>query len=206
MFRFNDAVDDVALKPVAEVYAKTPSFIRTGVANFFSNLSDPWNAVNNLLQGRVEDALNSGMRFAVNSTFGLGGLLDIGSAAGMPKHREDFGQTLGVWGIPQGPYLVLPFLGPSNVRDTAAMPVNTGADLWGYLDPVGWRSAGYGIRIIDRRAALLGASDLLDAAALDRYQFVRDAYLQRRWSSIHQGKLPQSSYENVEKTDRYIDQ
>lgn len=201
MFRFNDAVDNVALKPAAEAYAKTPSFIRTGIGNFFSNLGDPWTALNNLLQGRVEDALNSGMRFAVNSTFGLGGLLDIGSAAGMPKHSEDFGQTLGVWGVAQGPYLVLPLMGPSNVRDAVTVPINASGNPLGYIDPVGWRSIGYGVRTIDQRAALLSASELLDAVALDRYQFVRDAYIQRRWSTVHQGELPESSYENTEEAD-----
>src|SRR5690606_11774512 len=121
VFRFNDAVDEAVLKPVATGYQKvTPSFVQTGVSNFFGNIGDVWSAVNNLRQGKLEAGMSDGMRVAINTTFGFVGLLDIASEAGLTKHKEDFGQTLGVWGVPSGPYLVLPLLGPSTIRDTAA--------------------------------------------------------------------------------------
>ncbi len=125
MFNFNDTVDTYALKPVATAYKNvTPSFVQTGVNNFFGNLSDAWSAVNNLLQGKGQDGMSDVARFALNSTLGIVGLFDIASEAGLPKHKEDFGQTLGVWGVESGPYLVLPLLGPSTVRDTVALPVD----------------------------------------------------------------------------------
>lgn len=198
MFSFNDQVDEAALKPAAEIYCKLPTFVQTGVGNFFGNLSDVWTAVNNLLQGKVEDGVSDVMRVAVNSTLGFGGLLDIGSEAGLIKHKADFGQTLGMWGVDSGPYLVLPLLGPSTVRDTAAMPIDLAADPWGYKGQVRWRNAGYGVRAVDQREELLGASSLLEAAALDRYQFMRDGYLQYRWSKIHDGESPVSSYQKEE--------
>ena len=123
MFTFNDTVDRVALKPAATVYKNyTPTFFQTGVNNFFGNLSDLWSSVNNLAQGKGQDGANDFARFAINSTFGLGGVLDLASSRGLKKHNEDLGQTLGYWGIPSGPYLMLPLLGPSTVRDTAALP------------------------------------------------------------------------------------
>jgi phospholipid-binding lipoprotein MlaA len=185
MFSFNDTLDRAALKPIAQGYEKiTPSFVQTGIGNFFGNLADIWTMVNQILEGNGANAGSDFMRVAVNSTFGLGGVLDIGTEARLPKHRADFGQTLGVWGIGSGPYVVLPLLGPSTVRDTAALPVDTYGDVWRYKRPVNWRNVGYGVRVIDRRAQLLNAGDLLDDAALDKYQFVRDAYMQRRTSQI----------------------
>src|SRR4051794_1442697 len=136
MFNFNDKVDQYALKPAATVYKRVlPSFVQTGVYNFFGNLGDVWTAVNNLLQGRVADGVTDVMRFAVNTTFGLGGLLDIGSEAGMQKHRQDFGATLGVWGVQSGPYVVLPLLGSSTMRDSLALPVDFAGDPWTYVRP-----------------------------------------------------------------------
>ena len=185
MFSFNDKVDQYALKPAATVYKRVlPSFVQTGVYNFFGNLGDVWTAVNNLLQGRVADGVTDVMRFAVNTTFGLGGLLDIGSEAGMQKHRQDFGATLGVWGVQSGPYVVLPLLGPSTVRDTAALPVDFAGDPWTYVKPDPTRYIGAGVRVIDMRAGVLDASNLIEDAALDRYEFIRDAYLQRRAGKI----------------------
>ena len=193
VFSFNDKVDQVALKPAAQAYrAILPSFVQTGVGNFFGNLGDVWTGVNNILQGKIGDGASDFMRFAVNSVLGLGGLLDISSEAGIPKHKEDFGQTLGKWGIASGPYIVLPLLGSSTVRDTAALPLDFKGDLWGYKEPVKVRNFGTGIRLLDARASVLDASDLIEGAALDRYEFVRDAYLQRRESKINDGEAPRS--------------
>lgn len=193
MFNFNDAVDQAALKPAAQIYESVlPSFVQSGIGNFFGNIGDVWSSVNNLLQGKLADGISDFMRVAMNSSIGLGGVLDIASEAGMPKHKEDFGQTLGKWGVASGPYIVLPFLGSSTVRDTAALPVDAMGDLWRYKYPVRWRNTGAVVRLVDQRAAVLDASNLIEEAALDRYEFVRDAYLQRRESKIHDdGEMPQ---------------
>ncbi|MCH8622009.1 VacJ family lipoprotein [Undibacterium sp. TS12] len=186
MFSFNDTVDTAVVKPVAQAYrSATPSFVQTGVGNFFSNIGDVWNAVNNLLQGRVNDSVTDVMRFAVNTTLGIGGLIDISSAAGMPKHNEDFGQTLGRWGVKSGPYLVLPVLGPSTVRDALATPVDMKGDLWTYKRPMHVRNIGTFVRLVDKRASVLDAGSLLEEAALDKYVFFRDAYLQRRAGQVN---------------------
>ena len=196
MFTFNDKVDQAAIKPAAEVYSNVvPQFVQTGVGNFFGNLGDVWTAINNFLQGKVEDGFSDVMRVAVNTTFGFAGVLDIGSEAGLTKHREDFGQTLGKWGVKSGPYIVLPLFGSSTLRDTAAMPLDMSADLWSYHDPVRWRNAGSAVRLIDLRASVLDASNLVEEAALDRYVFVRDAYLQRRESKVFDGDVPSSKYD-----------
>ncbi|MFZ6815880.1 MlaA family lipoprotein [Undibacterium sp. Rencai35W] len=185
MFSFNDAIDQAILKPVAKAYQTvTPSFVQTGIGNFFGNIGDVWTAVNNLLQGRVADGVTDVMRVAVNTTFGLGGLIDIGSAAGMPKHREDFGQTLGTWGVKSGPYLVLPVFGPSTLRDAVVTPIDLKGDLWSYTTPVYVRNTGTVLRLVDKRASVLDAGNLIEEAALDKYVFIRDAYLQRRASQI----------------------
>ncbi|HJV87859.1 MAG TPA: VacJ family lipoprotein [Noviherbaspirillum sp.] len=196
MFQFNDAVDRAALKPAAEGYAKLPGFVQTGVSNFFGNLGDVWTAINNFLQGKAGDGMSDVMRVAVNTTMGLGGVLDISSEAGLTKHKEDFGQTLGKWGIKSGPYVVLPLLGPSTLRDTLALPLDSQADPWYYVYPVYIRNSGTVLRAVDQRAAILDASNLLEEAALDRYVFVRDAFLQRRESKVHDGAAPESHYED----------
>jgi phospholipid-binding lipoprotein MlaA len=188
-FAFNDTVDRVALKPAATAYKNVlPSFVQTGVSNFFGNLSDAWSAVNNLLQGKGEAGMTDFTRFTLNSTFGIVGLLDIASEAGLQKHNEDFGQTLGVWGVPSGPYLMLPLLGPSTIRDTAALPADMWADPWSHKTPVNWRNVGIGVRAVDQRASVLEASNLFEEAALDRYEFIRDGYLQRRESRVFDGE------------------
>jgi phospholipid-binding lipoprotein MlaA len=200
MFNFNDKVDEYALKPVATGYKNiTPSFVQTGVGNFFGNLGDAWTAVNQFLQGNGEAGMTDVTRFALNSTLGILGLFDIASEAGLPKHKEDFGQTLGVWGVNSGPYLVLPLLGPSTVRDTVALPADFAGDIWRYKDPTNVRNMGAVLRVVDTRAGLLDASTLLEAASLDRYEFLRDGYLQRRESQIH----PDADYapRKVEKDD-----
>lgn len=186
MFNFNDVLDQNILKPLAQGYSDiTPSFVQTGIGNFFGNIGDVWNAVNNLLQGKLGEGMSDVMRVAVNSTFGIGGLLDIGSPAGLTKHREDFGQTLGRWGVKSGPYLVLPLLGSSTLRDAAATPIDFKGDLWSYKTPVYIRNSGTVVRLIDKRASVLDAGTLIEEAALDKYVFIRDAYLQRRAGQIN---------------------
>lgn len=189
VFKFNDKVDEVALKPAATAYKNIlPTFVQTGVNNFFGNLADVWSAANNLMQGKGADGMSDLMRVALNSTFGLLGVLDIASEAGLQKHKEDFGQTLGSWGVPSGPYFVLPLLGPSTVRDTFTLPVDIAADPWHYKEPVNVRNIGTVTRVVDQRAVLLDASSLLEDAALDRYEFIRDGYMQRRRSQVYDGE------------------
>lgn len=203
MFTFNDRFDQVALKPAATIYQTLlPGFVQTGIGNFFGNIGDVWTAVNNLLQGNVAEGFTDVMRVAVNTTFGLGGVLDIGSEAGMSKHNEDLGQTLGKWGVKSGPYVVLPFFGSSTVRDSLALPVDYKADPWGYTDPVWVRNIGSVVRVVDLRAELLDASNLIEEAALDRYEFVRDAYLQRRQSKINNGETPRKPDTEVDPQDK----
>jgi phospholipid-binding lipoprotein MlaA len=187
--KFNDAADRVVLRPVATLYReKVPPLVRTGVANFFNNLGDAWSAVNSLLQFRLQDAEENLARFHLNTMFGLGGIFDIASDLNIERHREDFGQTLGRWGVPAGPYMVLPLLGPSTLRDTAALPIDRRYDIVHYISPTGLREALYLTRIVDRRSNLLRVSTVLEEAALDRYSFTRDAHLQRRRAEIFEGR------------------
>jgi phospholipid-binding lipoprotein MlaA len=180
IFKFNDAADKYVARPVATAYTKvTPAPLRTAISNFFSNIGDIGNFVNDLLQLKGVDATEDLMRFAFNSTFGLGGLLDWASPAGLPKHSQDFGLTLGHYGVPAGPYLVLPLLGPSSVRDATnwavAYPLNPFTyTSWEISFPM------FVVNFTSERADLLGATDILSQAALDKYAFVRDAYTQRR--------------------------
>jgi phospholipid-binding lipoprotein MlaA len=178
---FNDGLDRVVLRPAASTYRKAvPSLVRTGVSNFFGNLGDVWSAVNSLLQLKVANAFENAMRVHVNTFFGLGGILDLASEFNIERHKEDFGQTLGRWGVPAGPYLVLPFFGPSTLRDAIALPVDRRFDLTQQIDPHSARYGVYTLRALDKRANLLIVSDVLENASLDRYTFTRDAYLQRR--------------------------
>ncbi|HEX8615573.1 MAG TPA: VacJ family lipoprotein [Telluria sp.] len=189
MFKFNDTIDQAALKPAAKAYKTVlPSFVQTGVNNFFGNLSDVWTGANNLMQGKGEQGMSDWTRVALNSTFGIGGLFDIASEAGLKKHNEDFGQTLGYWGVPSGPYLMLPLLGPSTVRDTSGLPVDMAANGWSYVDPTATRNIGTALRVIDARANILDASNLMEEAALDRYEFIRDGFLQRRQGQVFDGE------------------
>lgn len=192
MQSFNDGVDNAVLKPVAQAYVKlVPSFVRTGVGNFFGNLGDGWSAVNHLLQGKPEGALNMTLRLAVNTTFGLGGVLDIASEAGLERRSEDLGQTLGVWGLPSGPYLVLPLLGPSSLRDSVGTAVGMAERTSPqFTDEQSLRNAALLLNLVQTRAELLGASRLLDDIALDRYTFLRDAYLARRRNLVYDGNPP----------------
>lgn len=179
--RFNDGLDEAIVKPVAQAYQNTvPPPVRTGVNNFFGNLSDVWSFVNNVLQAKPQAAVDSFMRVSVNTLIGLGGVLDWATPMGIERHSEDFGKTLGHWGMATGPYLVLPVLGPSTVRDAAARVVDAQGDLVMQIDKVSVRNSLYVLRAVDLRSSLLRAGEVLDQAALDKYSFTRDAYLQRR--------------------------
>lgn len=191
VYQFNDGVDTMFLKPVAEVYqAIIPPVARTGVSNVFANINDVVVALNNLLQGKVTEALSDVGRVLINTTAGLFGLFDVATPVGLEKHDEDFGQTLGYWGLGDGPYLVLPLLGPSNLRDTAGRVVDYNTDPVTYIEPTRDRNQVQGLRLVSRRAELLSASRLLSVAALDEYEFVREAYLQRRRNLIYDGNPP----------------
>lgn len=202
VFEFNEGLDTYLLKPVVSVYRFIlPEFVRDGIYNFFSNYSDIYTALYNLLQGKPGDAFNDLMRVAVNTTMGLGGLLDLATPGGLEKHKEDWGQTLGVWGVPAGPYVVLPFFGPSNVRDTFGTAADLESDyLFRLLPNVGLRNSLTGLRVVNARNTYYEAGDLLDGAAIDKYSFVRDAYIQRRQYQINEGREDDESeipvYEN----------
>ena len=192
MFGFNDALDKVIFKPVASGYkAVMPEFARTGVTNFFANLADIWIGINNVLQGKVGAGASDLGRFTVNSTIGILGLIDVASYAGLEKHNEDFGQTLGRWGMGSGAYVVLPFFGPSNLRDGFSRLVVDwhGDPLW-YVGNIPTRNELLGVRVVDDRAGLLDVSRLAEEAALDHYAYVRDAFMQRRRSLIYDGDPP----------------
>jgi phospholipid-binding lipoprotein MlaA len=190
VFEFNEGLDAYLLKPVVKVYRFIlPEFVRDGIYNFFSNYSDIYTALQNLLQGKPDLAFSDLMRVVVNTTFGLGGLIDMATPGGLPKHKEDWGQTFGVWGIPSGPYVVLPFFGPSSVRDTFGTAADLESDyLFRLLPDVALRNSLTGLRVVNARNTYYEAGDLLDGAALDKYSFVRDAYIQRREYQINEGR------------------
>ncbi|WP_296533575.1 VacJ family lipoprotein [Rhodoferax sp.] len=191
VYQFNDAVDGAVVKPVATAYQEViPAPVRRGVRNFFSNLQDLWSSVNNALQFKGEQAGNSLARFGVNTFIGLGGVLDVASELKIERHTKDFGHTLGYWGVAPGPYLVLPLLGSSTLRDTLAMPVDAQGNLVSGIEHIPTRNSFTALRLIDTRASLLGASAMLEEAALDKYSFTRDSYLQRRRSGIYDGNPP----------------
>ncbi len=189
VFDFNDDLDKAILKPIATLYADIfPPIVRRGVDNFYANLLDPWSAVNSLLQGKPFIALQSAFRFAVNSTFGILGLIDVAADMDIDRHPEDFGQTLGVWGAEPGAYLVWPLIGSSTVRDSIALPLDYLSSPMNLLNGGATPIAIWSLRVVNTRAGLLDASTLLDQIALDRYNFIRDAYLQRRGSLIRDGE------------------
>lgn len=191
IYRFNDAVDKALFKPVAEGYrAVLPSPVRTGVSNIFSNISDVLNALNNLLQGKVAQAASDFGRIVINTTFGIGGVFDVATVAGLEKHDEDFGQTLGRWGFDDGPFLMLPIFGPSNMRDTVGRIADLYTDPLSYVRPRHVRNIMWGVKFVQRRSELLDAGQILETAALDPYEFIRDAYLQRRRNLIYDGSPP----------------
>jgi phospholipid-binding lipoprotein MlaA len=193
--RFNDGLDSILLKPAATAYQKAvPSLVRTGVTNFFGNLGDVWYFVNSVLQFRLQEAEENFARVHINTFFGLGGIFDVASELNIERHREDFGQTLGRWGMPEGPYLVLPFFGPSTVRDGLALWVDFQGDLvWVLPTSIANRNVLYAVRTVDKRANLLRVGSVIDEAALDKYTFTREAYLQRRRSEVFDFKKQQDS-------------
>ena len=191
IYKFNDTVDKAVVKPVAGAYkAVLPSPVRSGVNNFFANLGTVVTVINDLLQFKLDKAMDDTGRLAINSTFGIAGLIDWASMDGIEKRNEDFGQTLGHWGAGDGAFLMLPFLGPSTIRDTAGLVVDSVFfDPLGYVDDVRARNLLLLTKFVDTRAQYLPGSDLLDEAALDPYVFMRDAYLQRRNNQIHDGNV-----------------
>ena len=190
VFEFNEGLDAYLLKPVVAGYRFVlPEFVREGIYNFFSNYTDIYTALQNMLQGKPDFAFNDLMRVVVNTTFGLGGLIDMATPGGLEKHKEDWGQTFGVWGVPAGPYVVLPFFGPSNVRDTFGTVADLESDyLFRLLPDVALRNSITGLRIVNARNTYYEAGDLLDGAAIDKYSFMRDAYIQRRQYQINEGR------------------
>ncbi len=191
VFNFNEDVDRTVLKPVATGYTEVvPQSLRRGVSNFFSNFADAWSAINNIAQGKISTGLEDATRVGANTLFGLGGILDVASEMGLDRHYEDFGQTLGRYGIGAGAYVVLPILGPSTVRDAAALPVDRLASPPAFFNGTGTVIGLTTLQIINTRAGLLGATRVIDDIALDKYTFVRDAYLQRRRSLIFDGDAP----------------
>ena len=189
VLKFNDELDTAIVKPVATAYQENvPYPARKAVGNVFSNLGDVWSMANSLLQFKFPEAVESLMRVSINTVFGFYGILDIATEAGLERHREDFGQTLGYWGVSSGPYLVLPLLGPSTLRDASGFLVDRRADLVREVDPEGARTGLYVLRVVDTRATYLRAGRLVDEVSLDRYTFLRDAYLQRRQAEIFDGE------------------
>jgi phospholipid-binding lipoprotein MlaA len=198
VYAFNDKLDSYALKPIAQGYkAVLPLPARTGISNFFGNIDDVWISFNNLVQGKPSDSLNDIGRFAINSTIGILGLFDIATEMGLEKHDEDFGQTLAVWGVGDGPYVVLPLLGPSTVRDAGGTVIDklvyTPNSL---ISSVPERNSLTVLRLVNARSKLLGMENTLDEASLDKYAFVRNFYLQNRRSLIYDGQPPRQRDED----------
>lgn len=191
MFSFNEGLDTVLIKPVAQGYdAVMPTPVRTGVTNFFGNIADFFIGFNNLLQGKPDHALSDLGRVAINSTIGILGLFDVATEAGLEKHEEDFGQTFGRWGMGDGAYIVLPVFGPRSVRDAAGLILDMAADPVGDVEHIPTRNTLTALRLIDTRADLLPADKVIAEAALDKYSYVRDGYLQRRRNLVHDGNPP----------------
>lgn len=199
VYAFNDTVDEAVMKPVAKAYkAVLPQLVRTGISNVLGNIGDVWSAANHLLQGKVHTGLDMGMRVVTNTVFGLGGLLDPATEMGLVRRSEDFGQTLGRWGVGPGPYLVLPLLGPSTVRDGSSLLVDRqfSASTLAKSDSAGYAITG--VEVVNLRAGLLDTTRLLDAVALDRYSFLRQAYLSRRLDQVYDGAPPMAPMDNFE--------
>ncbi len=203
VYKFNDVADKAVIKPVAGAYkAVTPVPVRSGINNFFTNLGTLVTTVNQLLQFKFNEAADSAGRFVINSTFGIAGLIDVASMDGVKQYNEDFGKTLGHYGVGDGAYLVLPFLGPSTVRDTGGLVVDSYAfDPLGYIDSPSVRNSLVATKFLDKRAQYLPASDLVDDAALDPYVFMRDAYLQRRHLQINGKPDTDENFEEYDSQD-----
>lgn len=192
VFSFNEALDAAVLKPVATGYQKVvPQVVRTGVHNVFGNIGDAWSAVNQLLQGKPTAALEMTLRFGVNTVLGFGGFVDIASEAGLERRSEDFGQTLGRWGAGPGPFVVLPLLGPSTLRDTAALPADLSVSPTALPDKRSERLAVGAVQMVSTRAQLLSVTQAIDQIALDKYALVRDGFLARRRNQVYDGNPPE---------------
>lgn len=204
MFAFNEGLDKAIVKPVATGYDTVlPSPIKTGMTNFFGNIADLFIGINNLLQGKVAAGFGDFGRLAVNSTIGILGVIDVASDIGLEKHEEDFGQTFGRWGVGSGSYVVLPFFGSRTVRDTAGLVLDVAADPVANHGHVPTRNTALALRIVSDRANLLPADKVIDEAALDKYSYVRDAYLQRRRSLIYDGNAPREAEPGADLTDHH---
>lgn len=191
MFALNDGLDVLVVKPVARGYdAVLPRPVKTGVSNFFSNIEDVLVGVNSVLQGKVDDGARDLGRFVVNSTVGVLGLIDVATEMGLEKHDEDFGQTFGRWGVGPGPYVVLPVFGPRTVRDTVGFVLDSTIDPVSQAKDPAVRNSLTMLRLVNKRVELLPADKVIEEAALDRYAYVRDAYLQRRLNLVHDGNPP----------------
>lgn len=202
MFAFNEGLDSAIIKPVAKGYDHVlPSPIKTGVTNFFSNIEDLFIGVNNLLQGKVPEAFSDLGRVVINSTVGLLGVIDFASDAGLEKHDEDFGQTFGRWGVGNGAYVVIPVFGSRTVRDTVGLVLDVAADPVANHNPKRTRDIALVLRLVNDRANLLPADKVIDEAALDKYSYMRDAYLQRRRNVIHDGNPPREVEASAESAD-----
>jgi phospholipid-binding lipoprotein MlaA len=203
VYRFNEVVDEAVAKPVATAYRDVlPVGVQDRVRNFFSNIGDVFIGVNNVLQGKLPEALDDFGRVVFNTTFGLLGIHDVASDMGLEKHNEDFGQTFGWWGAGPGPYMVLPIWGSSTVRDTAGFAADVYTDPLGEVRPINLRNSMALVRLVGVRADLLEASRILEQAALDKYVFQRDAYLQRRRSLVYDGRPPRERYEDDQPVNR----
>ena len=199
IYNFNDGLDRFVMRPLAEGYQEyIPSPARTGVRNFFNNIYEPLTIINNILQGKGDHAAGDTMRFGFNTIFGVLGLFDVATGWGLEMHKEDFGQTFGVWGFGEGWYLMLPLLGPSTVRDTAGLPLEWQVDLIARNTSGITRYSAYSLFFISRRADLLSASDVLDSGSVDPYLQLREAYRQKRWYDIHDGSPPDEDFSDEE--------
>ena len=191
LYQFHDTVDTAVVKPVAQAYIDVvPEPIRAGVSNVFNNVEDLISAVNGLLQGKLDKFGDDLARVVLNTTFGVGGIFDLASMIGIERGNEDFGQTFGAWGFPQGPYFFIPFFGPTTVRDGTGTVVRIMVGPVGYIPNVPLRNSLYGTGYVDLRAQAISAGAIVDTAALDRYLFIRNAYLQRRRYLVYDGKPP----------------
>ncbi len=191
MYEVHQAVDGAVIKPVAKAYvAVVPELIRTGVSNFFGNIDDVFTGINNVLEGRGNQAGDDFGRVLLNTTMGMGGVFDLASMMGIPKDKKDFGITFGKWGIPQGPYFFVPLFGPTTLRDGSGVLVRYFLGPVGYINDIPVRNSLYGLGYLDLRAQALSAESVLEAAALDRYRFLRNAYLQNRRFQVYEGKPP----------------
>lgn len=199
VFGFNETLDQHVLSPVATAYSDVvPQPVRRGVDNFFGNAADAWSAVNNMLQGKATDSLHDVIRVGMNTVFGIAGIFDVATEFGLDRNNEDFGQTLGQWGVGAGAYIVWPVLGPSSIRESLALPLDRAVSPALLINDGAVKYELTALQVVNARAGLLGASKVLDDIALDKYTFIRDAYLQRRRSLVYDGNEPSPPDESKE--------